>query len=250
MTQIVNYVKLHLAFQDKILEHIDMRPTHIAVYNALFAINNAQNWIRVFPVEFGEVIARSKVDKDTYYRALNYLNQNGFLDLYEKGKSKYSRARVSLKLLYEISEGETDSERDTYGELNKDGEREHLIKPLNNKPYKHETSKPIELFSSESDQYSFEIFWDLYDKKVGDKKKLEKKWATVRLEDRKKIFTHIPLYKKSQPDKKFRKHPETYLNNESWKDEIIKQSNGKENRSITKVINPATISKERYFEPL
>ena len=32
---------------------------------------------------------------------------------------------------------------------------------------------------------------------------------------------HLPLYKKSQPNKKYRKDPATYLNNKSWNDEII-----------------------------
>ena len=34
-------------------------------------------------------------------------------------------------------------------------------------------------------------------------------------------MNHLPLYKKSQPNKKYRKDPATYLNNKSWNDEII-----------------------------
>lgn len=70
----------------------------------------------------------------------------------------------------------------------------------------------------------FYDFWDLYDKKVGSKKKLEKKWEKISEEDRTKIREYIPRYKKSQPDKMFRKNPETFLNNESWNDEIINES--------------------------
>lgn len=68
---------------------------------------------------------------------------------------------------------------------------------------------------------SFECFWDLYEKKVGDKVKLEKKWLALTNEERSKAVTHIPLYILSAPDKKFRKDPETYLNNRSFNDEII-----------------------------
>jgi hypothetical protein len=39
---------------------------------------------------------------------------------------------------------------------------------------------------------------------------------------------HVAKYKQAQPDKKFRKNPETYLNNKSWNDEII-GTNGKQN---------------------
>lgn len=68
---------------------------------------------------------------------------------------------------------------------------------------------------------SFGVFWDLYDKKVGDKNKLEQKWNKLKNEDREKIMQHLPKYKIAQPDKKYRKDPQTYLNNKSWNDEII-----------------------------
>jgi hypothetical protein len=32
---------------------------------------------------------------------------------------------------------------------------------------------------------------------------------------------YIPNYKICQPDKKFRKDPQTFLNNKSWNDELI-----------------------------
>ena len=78
--------------------------------------------------------------------------------------------------------------------------------------------------SNTSSNLPFSDFWDLYDKKVGSKKKLEKKWEKISEEDRTKIREYIPRYKKSQPDKMFRKNPETFLNNESWNDEIINEN--------------------------
>ena len=68
---------------------------------------------------------------------------------------------------------------------------------------------------------SFDDFWNLYDKKRGDKDKIEKKWQSLKDSDREAIMNHLPLYKKSQPNKKYRKDPSTYLNNKSWNDEII-----------------------------
>lgn len=67
----------------------------------------------------------------------------------------------------------------------------------------------------------FDVFWNLYDKKVGDKQKLIKKWQNLKNEERELAINHIPKYKVAQPDKKFRKDPQTYLNNKSWNDEII-----------------------------
>jgi hypothetical protein len=68
---------------------------------------------------------------------------------------------------------------------------------------------------------SFDIFWDLYDKKVGDKDKLKKKWDSLQDSDRKSIIDYLPKYKTIQPDKKFRKDPQTFFNNSSWNDELV-----------------------------
>ena len=67
----------------------------------------------------------------------------------------------------------------------------------------------------------FSDFWDLYDKKVGDRDKLVKKWESLTNDDRKNIMEHIPKYKSVQPDKKYRKDPQTFLNNKSWLDELV-----------------------------
>lgn len=74
---------------------------------------------------------------------------------------------------------------------------------------------------------TFDDFWDEYDKKVGKKSKIEKKWNSLSQATKEKIMSYIPNYKISQPDKQFRKNPESFLNNESWNDELITQSNGK-----------------------
>lgn len=62
----------------------------------------------------------------------------------------------------------------------------------------------------------FDVFWDLYDKKVGDKTKLIKKWNHLTDSDRQTIIDYIPKYVKARPDKQFRKNPETFFNNKSW----------------------------------
>jgi len=67
----------------------------------------------------------------------------------------------------------------------------------------------------------FENVWNLYDKKTGEKDKLKKKWDKLSEQDRSLIMAYIPNYIKSQPDKKFRKNFETFLNNKSWNDELV-----------------------------
>lgn len=71
----------------------------------------------------------------------------------------------------------------------------------------------------------FGDFWELYDKKVGEKGKLQKKWENLKPGEREKAMLYIPSYKIAQPDKKFRKDPSTFINNKSWNDELIYSKN-------------------------
>ena len=66
----------------------------------------------------------------------------------------------------------------------------------------------------------FDIWWNLYDKKVG-KEKTFKKWLSLKDEDRQKCIDVAPRYVEAKPDKRYRKDPLTYLNNAGWNDEII-----------------------------
>ena len=69
----------------------------------------------------------------------------------------------------------------------------------------------------------FEEFWDLYDYKKS-KDKAEKVWKTLNKEEKALALQHAPVYAQSTPDKQFRKHPTTYLNNKSFNDEIIERT--------------------------
>ena len=71
----------------------------------------------------------------------------------------------------------------------------------------------------------FDNFWDAYDYKKGGLAKPEAKWLSLSIETQKLIMAHVPSYVKSTPNKSYRKHPMTYLNNEGWLDEITESDN-------------------------
>lgn len=73
---------------------------------------------------------------------------------------------------------------------------------------------------------TFEEFWELYAKK-NDRGKCEKAWGNLSQSDKEAIMAYIPAYKESQPDKKFRKDPYTFLYNKSWNNEIISNETAK-----------------------
>ena len=67
---------------------------------------------------------------------------------------------------------------------------------------------------------AFMDFWDLYNKSR-NKPGTYKKWQKLSDLDKKEIMLTLPEYIESTPDKKFRKDPSTYINQKSWKDEVI-----------------------------
>ena len=67
---------------------------------------------------------------------------------------------------------------------------------------------------------TFIDFWNLYDKKI-DKDSCESKWSKLSQKEKEQIIEYLPSYIQSTPDKTFRKHPKTFLNNKSWTNELI-----------------------------
>lgn len=108
-----------------------------------------------------------------------------------------------------------------------------IISFLETKGYKV-TPPPREV----KDEYTFDRAWNLYEKKVGCKSKLEKKWNSMSKKDRKAAIEYIPLYVLSQPDKQYRKNFQTFLNQRGWEDELI----GAKEPPVAANVRPSEIS--------
>ena len=110
---------------------------------------------------------------------------------------------------------------DTYQDIGNTNETQTKFKRNTNEIQ----TKPIEEGKKERkkeyNNIDFDVFWNLYDKKVGDKEKIKAKWEILNIETQNKILEFIPKYKLAKPDKLFRKDPSTFFNNKSWNDEII-----------------------------
>lgn len=83
----------------------------------------------------------------------------------------------------------------------------------------------------------FDVFWNAYDKKVGAKDKLRRKWNKLTNAERTAIMEYLPRYKQAQPDKQFRKNPATFLNNRAWEDELIMPHETDKSKSNQFVVN-------------
>jgi len=80
---------------------------------------------------------------------------------------------------------------------------------------------------------AFNFWWDAYDKKV-DRKKCEKKFLKLSVEEMRQCYEHTKKYVLATKDSQFRRNPLTYLNNENWKEEhlTIKRQSNREKKSI------------------
>lgn len=93
----------------------------------------------------------------------------------------------------------------------------------------------ITITKDENVNIDFEWFWNDYDKKIGAKEKLKKKWNKLTDQERQNAMNYIEFYKVAVPDKQFRKNPETFINNKSWNDELITRNNSNQPKIAAKV---------------
>lgn len=87
-------------------------------------------------------------------------------------------------------------------------------------------------------QDSFNIWWQIYDKKRAREKCLAK-WNKLSPQEQQACIDATPAYVASTPDKQYRKDPLTYLNQKSWNDEIIAR-NGSVQQSLNKLVEILT----------
>jgi hypothetical protein len=184
-------------------------------------------------------------ERGQYITLLCLQHQKGHLS--EK-TIRLSVGSVSVDVLKKLSKDETGNYFNERMELEMQ-KRSHFLdsryfngkkggRPVkaNNKPNSKPNKKAKQNLHEDDNEnrinIDFEDFWNLYDKKRGEKNKLEKAWNLLTDQERSDIMEYIPKYKVSQPDKTFRKDPQTFFNNKSWNDEIIKQNGitGKSNQ--------------------
>jgi len=128
-----------------------------------------------------------------------------------KNKSKAGKASAKARRAKALSGG-TGVEQ-TLNTTSTDEQLNINHKPLTN------NHKPLTNKQVIKEPSRFAEFWDLYAKK-NDSKKCEAKFKKLTKVQVDLIFAKLPAYIQSTPDKQYRKNPITWLNNESWNDEI------------------------------
>ena len=68
---------------------------------------------------------------------------------------------------------------------------------------------------------NFAIFWDRYGKKLGDKKRCEKKWYMLTMGEQQKIIKILSAYLKTIKDKQYLPYPTKFLKERRWENEDL-----------------------------
>lgn len=168
----------------------------------------------IHELEDNEICGIAREERFFIFTSRRYERENAISEIRREAVSKRKDRTNDIQTSYKT---------DTKNTQNTEYESEY--------EYESEDVIVIELkggMGEKNEVYPFDVFWNDYDKKVGKKDKLIQKWKKLSDSDKLKIKEYIPKYKSSEPDKQFRKNPETFLNNQSWNDEIIIK-NGKRN---------------------
>jgi len=215
-------------------------PAHSAIY--FFAIEhcNRLGWKDKFGFPSQMVMEAIGIKKHhTYIKYFDDLCDWGFFELVEKSSNQYSSNIISIQSALLKNGKALDKALATHTAKHtaKQGQSTRqssgcIDKQLttNNKQLTTNIDAAAIAATTEVTLWpSFSDFWDKYDKRE-DKIKCEKKWKKISQGAREKIMAHLELYIASTPEKTFRKNPMTYLNNESWENEVIfkPQQNGKQ----------------------
>lgn len=108
--------------------------------------------------------------------------------------------------------------------------------PVTDVRFYHE---PINKEEDERKAKGFEMFWNLYDKKV-DISRCRKSFMNLSLEDMVEAVKGVKKYVDSTPDKKYRKNPSTWINQKGWTNEILTDK-----KKTNRYIKPKYVTDER-----
>lgn len=232
----MNYIELINFFWTANEEH-SFRTTDIALYFYLLKVNNDCSWKESFKRNNRKVEVDLGISFNTLKDSRNRLKNANLINF----KTVNGDANVQYTIINTSS---------NFDEVTHEVRHEVTYEvPTRSVPSKDKLNKTKlkdntpDLDVQVDDEFSFEKVWDLYDKKVGEKDKLRKKYEKLPAADKVKIFEYVPAYKISQPDKKYRKNFETFLNNKSWNDELIfKDGKTKQNTTNTGTANQDFLS--------
>lgn len=217
--------KLYRNFWDYAFNNPEkIKPNHVAIYSFAIEHCNRLGWKPKFGFPTSMVLEATGIKSySVFKKTFDDLVAYGFIEAIEYSKNQYSSNIIALKENYKAHNKALDKALIKHSTKQVESTQQSIDsidKQINNKQI------TIDIYPT------FEDFWNLYDNKQ-DKKACEKKWNLLTQTEKEEIMNYLPEYIKSTPDKKFRKYPETFINNKSWQNEII--TNKSESNIISEI---------------
>ena len=207
--------KVHVSFwRDEFIEGLTPEQKYFYLY---LLTNDRTTQCGIYEITIRQMCFDTGYNDETIKKLLEYFISKGRLMYYESTKE------IALKNWSKYNDSNSPKVRACIDKELIKVKNRVLIEYLYSM-HTHTQEEEEQEEEKEEEQYiniDFEFFWIEYDKKVGDKQKLIKKWNNLTDAEREKIMEYLPSYKQSVPDKQFRKNPETFFNNKSWNDEIV-----------------------------
>ena len=198
-----------------------IKPIHSAVY--FFAIEhcNRLGWKNKFGFPSQMAMEALGIKKhQTYISAFNDITDWGGFELVQKSKNQYSANIITISAMPKNGKA-----------LDKALVKHRAKQGQSTGQSEGHIDKQVTI-EQETINIEFDVFWNLYDKKVGDKKSCQKKWDKIKIDVKQKIIDTLPAFKSSIKDKQFMPFPETYLNNERWND-VIEEKQSKKSTFVS-----------------
>lgn len=206
----MNYIELINNFWE-LDEHWQFTCCETRLYFYLIKTANRLGWVNNWTHSDAKTAANVGVSENSLKTARNRLIQSELIEFKAGGKFRGDKNRYQILIPKQYP---------------KPTPKHNPYQPPKPPPiYKpNQTTIPLippQGVETNSEEFSFDKIWSLYDKKIGNKEKLRKRWDKITTTDKIKIFEYVPRYIQSQPDKRYRKNLDTFLTNKSWDDEII-----------------------------
>ena len=218
----MDYIKLMRSLKDKSYYSKDSEKLHLWVHLLLTANwNDREEMLGGKPIicKAGQfTTGRKQLSKET---GISESKIERLLTYFEKTEQQIEQRKTNTNRLISILNWDKYQVIEQPSKQRVNNNRTTSEQRVNTlKEYK-EYKEDEELKEEETNTFfSFDEFWDLYDKKVG-KTNSKALFDKTTESERKLIKEYIPKYKKNKPEVKYRKDPERFLKYKVWEDEII-----------------------------
>lgn len=215
-----------------------VKPTHIAVYFFAMEHCNRLGWKEKFGLPTTMSMEAIGIKSyNTYKQSFDDLVEWGFFKVVQKATNQYSAVIIALSKFNKAHNKAYDKALTKHGTKHTTKHSESTQQSIDSidKPITNNIITNNNITENQK-EILFTDFWKAYQKAEG-KIEAEKKWDKLTKQEKEAVMAHVPKYIQQTPDKKFRKHASSYLNQKTFLDEIesetekpkttfIEQSNG------------------------